>query len=162
MNAALFLISFRNGLFQDSSQNDPGKVLGRLFVRDVQQPSGLVPEDIVQRMVYEHSEECSHHDPRFDLTHRAFLLALTNVFADKSIDLRYKLTKETVSQLVLFQSGVEQEPHERDVLLVIGHRLQRDVVENRKVVAVSDSLLENLISFPGKLVKSVLARFALQ
>ena len=45
---------------------------------------------------------------------------------------------------------------------MIGHRLERDVVENRKVVAVADGLLEDLVSFPGKLVKSILALFAMQ
>src|SRR5687767_6533878 len=113
-------------------------------------------------MVYQHAEECPDNYAWLNIPHGSIGLPVLYVFANKAINLRNKFAKEAVRELVFLQCRIEQQPHKTDILLVVVHRLESDVVEDPKIVLCANRFLKHCIAFPRELVESVLTRFAVK
>src|SRR5689334_2862922 len=95
-----------------SAQQYLGKISCRLFVRDVDHPPLFVPQDIVQRVMYQHSKKRSYGDPWIDLTKGALLLPPNHIIADKVIHPLDKVAEKLRRQLMLLKCRVKDQPHE--------------------------------------------------
>src|SRR5687767_10612379 len=113
-------------------------------------------------MMDEHPEKRPHNDPGIDLSKAPLRLPLFNITTEKLIDLSYELAKEALGQMVLLQRGIEQQPHERDIRLVLVQGLQGEMVKNAEVVVRFHRLEHFFVARPRELVQAVMTLLSLE
>jgi len=82
-------------LYLGAVQNYLGKISCRRFIAYVQNAALLVPKNVVERMVDEHTQECPDDDLRVHLSKNAFLLAFLDVIAQKICRSRPRIRQRT-------------------------------------------------------------------
>src|SRR5439155_4779488 len=106
--AAKFLNTRGQPSLRDPAKQNFREVPCRLFVRNIQQTPIFVPKNIVERMVYQHAEKCSDGNARLNIAQCSVFLPAANIFADKPVHLRNKITEELFRQLVLLESRIKE------------------------------------------------------
>src|SRR5215203_1438143 len=133
----------------------------RLVIGNVQKGSLLVPQDVVERMMDQHSHERPDNYSWIDLSESLFFLALLYVTPEEFVYLAHELAKEPSRHLVLLKCRIKDHPHERNVLLVLVQRLAGEMVKDAKIVICIHRRHQIHVFFPRVSVKSLAAAFCL-
>src|SRR5262245_22258047 len=99
-------------------------------------------------MVDHHSHECPDDDPRIDLSHNASSLPLFYVIAKERVDLRNKVTKESLCEIVSLKCRIQQQPKEPLIALVFLQCPISHGVKDRKIVFIPHRGKQSLVTLP--------------
>src|SRR5437868_4182919 len=78
-------------LLQNAAEKYLGKAPSGFLVGDVDDLAAFIPQNVVQRMVDQHTEKRPDHDSGVQVTHHTLLLTLPDVITNKLVNAGYKV-----------------------------------------------------------------------